>query len=229
MSLNADLVAHCERPVADPGPHPSQVCLDDHGYRAAAERVAASRPPGPLWIFAYGSLIWRPECNAIEQRKALAKGWHRAFSIELTRWRGTADTPGLMLALERGGSCVGVAFRLADEDPVAVIETLLRREVDEEVQLGAVRWIKVDAGGEAVMALTFWAGAKGLDYVAKRPLPQTARMLASACGHWGSGAAYLYNTVVHLEELGIRDSTLWRLQKLVAEEISARIVPGSDA
>jgi cation transport protein ChaC len=65
----------------------------------------------------------------------------------------------------------------------------------------------------------FWAGATGLDFLVKLPLPEVARILARACGHLGSGAGYLYHTVAHLETFGIRDRNLWRLQELVAEEI----------
>ena len=135
------------------------------------------------------------------------------------RWRGSVDQPGLMLALKRGGCCDGVAFRLPAEDPVGQIEKLLRREIDGPDQLSGVRWIRLATADGPISALAFWAAPTGLDFIVDLPLTQVAGMLARACGHLGSGAAYLYNTVTHLEAMGIHDSGLWRLQELVAIEI----------
>jgi len=95
----------------------------------------------------------------------------------------------------------------------------LRREVSDTSSLSAVRWLSADIGGEKHRALTFWVDTGELDYFVKLPLPEVARILARACGHVGSGAEYLYHTVTKLEEFGIRDRNLWRLQQLVADEI----------
>lgn len=219
MALTAELIARCERPVEDPGPEEGYRRFADHEFRAVAEDVLRRKPPGDLWIFAYGSLIWKPEFSVSEQRRARAFGWHRAFTIELVRWRGSVDQPGLMLALKRGGCCDGVAFRLPAEDPVGQIEKLLRREIDGPDQLSGVRWIRLATADGPISALAFWAAPTGLDFIVDLPLTQVAGMLARACGHLGSGAAYLYNTVTHLEAMGIHDSGLWRLQELVAIEI----------
>ena len=78
-----------------------------------ADHPARSRP---LWLFAYGSLIWKPEIEHVEERIATVRGWHRSFCLKLTRWRGTQEQPGLMMGLDRGGACKGLAFRLPDGD-----------------------------------------------------------------------------------------------------------------
>jgi glutathione-specific gamma-glutamylcyclotransferase len=219
MALTAELVARCERHVDDAGPEQGYRYFARDEYRLAAEAVIQRKPPGDFWVFAYGSLIWKPEFTVLEQRRARAYGWHRAFTIELVRWRGTADEPGLMLALKRGGCCDGVAFRLPPEDQICQLERLLRREVDGPDQLTGVRWIKLSTADGPINALVFWAAPTGLDFIVDLPVTQVAGMLARACGHLGSGAAYLYNTVSHLEAMGIHDSGLWRLQELVATEI----------
>jgi cation transport protein ChaC len=219
MALTPELVARCERGIADPGPEPGLPYLGEPEYDTLAETLLARKPLGPLWVFAYGSLIWNPECEAVEHRRAVAHGWHRAFCLELTRWRGTPEQKGLMLGLERGGSCHGVAFRLADIDHAAKLGRLLRREISFAAEMSGTRWIPVDTERGRLRALVFWAGATGLDFLVKLPLPEVARILARACGHLGSGAGYLYHTVAHLETFGIRDRNLWRLQELVAEEI----------
>lgn len=221
MALTAELVARCERVEADPGPDPHLVPLTDDDFRAKAAELAAACDGCPLWLFTYGSLIWKPAFDPLEHRRATAHGWHRAFCLEMRRWRGTPAQPGLMMALVRGGRCEGVAYRLPDDDRTAHIERLLRREMSFREQVRAVRWIHVDTDQGRVRALVFWAGPSGDGVLDRLPAETVARTLARACGHIGSGAAYLYNTVSHLEALGIHDRGLWRLQELVAAEILA--------
>jgi glutathione-specific gamma-glutamylcyclotransferase len=220
MALTAELVAKCHREVADPGPSPDTKYLLDGDFRPAAADIIVRKNCGPFWLFAYGSLIWKPEVPHIERRRATAHGWHRAFSMQIMRYRGTPEQPGFMMCLDRGGSCEGVVLRLADEDIEGQIEKLLRREVSRQGGLEAVRWIEVESEGTAMHALAFYAAPRQLEhYEENRPADDVARGLARACGHWGSGADYLYNTVLHLEQLGIHDAGLWDLQEMVAKEI----------
>lgn len=221
MHLTAELVARVERTEPDPGPEPGTSEHTDAEYVALAKAVLAEAPPGPFWLFAYGSLIWNPELETIlEQQPAIARGWHRAFCLRLTRWRGTREQPALMLALDRGGSCQGVAYRLPEADKLGQIEQLLRREIDGNPPTNVARWIKVWIAGQPVTALAFVATRSGPAYDGGRPALEVAAILARAAGHWGSAAAYLQRTVSKLEEHGIRDRNLWQLQKLVAEEIA---------
>lgn len=221
MALTAALVALCERPVADPGPRPGVTYFTPAELDATLDRLVAENGTGPLWVFAYGSLIWNPGFTWDAYRRAHVRGWHRCFSMKLERWRGTPEQPGLMLALERGGSCDGIAYRLPAASTKQELANLLNREIDGREDLPYLRWVTVRAEGEMHRALAFWALPTGRDFPVRPTLPQAAHMLARACGHMGSGAAYLHRTVEKLAEHGIRDRNLWALQELVAAEIKA--------
>lgn len=220
MSLTPQLVALCHRVVEDGGPSPQTRYLRDEEFRPAAEAILARKGDGAFWLFAYGSLIWKPEIPHTEIRRATALGWHRAFSMRIERYRATPEQPGYMMCLDEGGACEGVILRLPEEAQLDQVEKLLRREVSRQGGLDAVRWIPVATAEGTVTALAFYAGPSNLEYYTpNRPESDIAFGLARACGHWGSGADYLYNTVRHLEELGIHDPALWHLQELVAAEI----------
>lgn len=219
MSLTPELVARCERPEPDPGPNPRFTPITLEELDDLTTRLQGELSGEDLWVFAYGSLIWRPEFSFVEHRRGVIHGWHRAFCLEITRWRGTPQQPGLMMALEKGGSCTGVAFRLPEGEHREHIRNLVGREITAQVDLGMVRWVVVRTDSGPVRALVFWAGPKGDGIALKHPLEQVARVLARACGHGGSCASYLYNTVVKLEEFGFHDKSLWRLQELVAREV----------
>jgi cation transport protein ChaC len=229
MNLTAELVARCQRAEPDPGPELGYAYFTDEEYDAAAAALLRQKAPGRLWVFAYGSLIWKPAFVSIEQRRGTAFGWHRAFCLELTRGRGSPQQPGLMLGLQRGGSCRGVVYRLPDADQAGQLGRLLRREVGGQEEMRTVRWISVATEQGRLPALTFWADPTGLDYNVRLPLLRVAQILARACGHIGSGAEYLFQTVSKLEEFGIRDRNLWRLQQLVADEILLMTAPADPA
>lgn len=230
--LTPELVARVHREVPDAGPQihrgPNMAPMDEADYDVLADRLLAQhrahRKAGAdgLWIFAYGSLIWRPACATDLQLHARLHGWHRRFCIRVTRWRGTADCPGLMMALDRGGSCHGVLQRIPEADLVGALGALVRRETSVKPMTNAPRWITAEAGGRRIRALAFTADRNGPFYAGRVDIDSAADVLATACGHWGSGAEYLLNTVRHLEELGIHDSYLWRLQELVAARIAAQ-------
>ena len=219
MVLTEELVARVERIEPDPGPPQGTTDPTEADFRVRAEALLALHQPRPLWLFAYGSLIWKPEADHLEAVPARARGWHRRFCMRLTRWRGTREVPGLMMALDRGGACRGVAYRLPDVDHLGQIMRLLARETDGTPPTNMPRWIRLESDRGPLTALAFVASPLGANYAGRLPLSDVARTLALAAGHWGSGAAYLHNTVRHLEEHGIRDRNLWTLQELVADEI----------
>jgi cation transport protein ChaC len=232
MALTADLVARIHRQVDDAGPaiHRSATTtpMTEADYDAVTAGLLADHAAhlaagaDGFWVFAYGSLIWRPACETVAQAHAHLRGWHRRFCMRITRWRGTQDCPGLMMALERGGSCHGVLQRLGDSGIEAAVGALVRRETSVKPMTNQPRWIAVMADGRRMPALAFTANRDGAFYAGRLDLAATADVLATACGHWGSGAEYLLNTVAHLEALGIHDRYLWTLQEMVATRIAAQ-------
>jgi cation transport protein ChaC len=219
LALTPELVALIERMEPDPGPEPGRHDPTDEEFAAMAAQVLARAPEGDLWLFAYGSLIWNPGHDFVEQTRAIALGWHRSFCLTLTRWRGTREVPALMMALDRGGSCTGIAYRLPPGDRLKQIELLLRRETDGIPATNVARWISVNTAAGPIRALAFVASREGPAYAGPQPHPVAAQIIARAAGHWGAAATYLQRTVAKLDEHGIRDRNLWELQKLVAAEI----------
>src|SRR5690242_9004024 len=155
MSLTADLVALVHRSVADPGPSPGFVPLTDADHDERRAGLLASHPENAdLWLFAYGSLIWKPACEVDGQARALLRGWHRKFCLRLLRYRGSPDCPGLMMALDIGGSCRGVVLRIAARHVEERLDQLLRRETSVKPATNVPRWVTVetDAGRQRAIA-----------------------------------------------------------------------------
>jgi cation transport protein ChaC len=223
IALTRDLIAkvHCE--VVDPGPRPGALYLDDQDYAAMADGLLGTHEPAfGFWVFAYGSLIWKPAFPAVEQRIATVPGWHRAFALKLTRWRGTPQRPGLMLTLDSGGSCRGIAYRMAKEGLRGCLIGLLKREMTSKPSTVAPRWVRASTEGGALRALAFTVDRAGPAYAGRLAEADIVETLSTAVGHWGSCAEYLLNTIENLERYGIRDRMLWRLQAHVAERIESR-------
>ena len=224
MRLTAAHVARVHRDLPDPGPQvfPGLRAATDADFAATVGEMLATRPPGPFWLFGYGSLIWRPETAFVESRQAVARGWHRRFCLGWDyRFRGSKDAPGLMMALDRGGQCRGMLYRLPDDSLLAELDRLVRREVSMVPSAFPWRWVEVISTEGPVKALTFAMNRKSGRYIAHLSDRELADVLATAVGHRGSMAEYLFSTVQKLEELGIHDRNLWRLQALVADRIDA--------
>lgn len=202
--------------------------LTDEDYDAFAEELLAEHRGRPFWLLAYGSLIWKPAFDFVEMRPCLVPGWRRSFCLHLDSWRGTPEEPGLMLALDRGGSCKGVIYRMPDDSPHERMVRILKREVGSHEGKPWFRWVTVRAGGESLRAFGTYCAPRIPDpELVRLPIEAQVYRLARAVGHVGSCAEYLLNTVEHLEQLGLHDSYLWRLQDMVAAEIEALPVQGS--
>jgi glutathione-specific gamma-glutamylcyclotransferase len=219
MDLTPELVARVHRIEPDDGPAPGMVLLTDADYHDIAQTLLAGLSGAPLRVFAYGSLIWKPEFEHVDHQRACIFGWHRSFCIRIDRWRGTRSQPGLMMALDRGGTCNGVVYRLPEEDRLGQMVKLLRREMSYKPPVNMPVLVNAFAGQERLRCIAFTIRRDSPSRVKSLPLPEVARVLSRAAGHVGSGAEYLYNTVLHLEQYGIVDRNLWQLQKLLAEEI----------
>jgi cation transport protein ChaC len=170
-----------------------------------------------IWLFAYGSLMWKPDFDFAERRLATLRGWHRRFCLWQWRYRGTRERPGLMLALDRGGSCHAVVFHLSGPDVRAKFEPIWRREMIANGY--RARWVRADTINGTVPALAFVANREGERYTGRLSDEDIADRIAVACGHIGPSAEYLLETVAHCEDIGIHDRHLWRMQDLVAERL----------
>lgn len=222
MALTPELVTAAARVVEDAGPSPGAVYMTDADYALAIEEVLSQAPAGDFWLFGYGSLLWKPACEFAESRMAVVSGWHRAFCFRTARFRGTRDNPGLMLALDRGGRCKGMIFRLPSDQVRDSLATLFRRELMVKPSVNVPRWMKAETDGGPIRAFGFVVNRQSPHYAGNMPADQAADILATAAGHWGSCADYLRETVWRLEELGIHDASLWRIQELVAERLKVR-------
>ena len=224
LTLNKGHIERVHRAIEDRGVEPGADLHTDDDYAGWVERIVNEHPApsSPTRLFAYGSLIWRPEIKHVGEEIGVARGWHRAFCFRMHRFRGTPEQPGLMMALDRGGQCGGVLFELPKDDLVGQLGKLFRREFTYKPINSMPRWITVETAGGSTPALTFVMNRASPLYAGRLSLDEVADVLAHSCGHVGTGAEYLLNTVSHLEGKGIRDSSLWRLQKLVAERIDAR-------
>jgi cation transport protein ChaC len=168
----------------------------------------------PVWIFAYGSLMWNPEMRFAERLPARIYGCHRSFCLYSPEYRGTREQPGLVLGLDRGGSCRGIAYRLPETSLAAEIDLIWTREMTGGVyDFTPVKLITAQ-GPVSGYAFTVRRGSR--DYAGRLPHDIAARIIATSRGDRGTGRDYLANTVRHLKELGISDGALHRIEKLVA-------------
>ncbi len=168
-----------------------------------------------LWVFGYGSLMWRPGFNHDEVQPALLRGYHRAFCVYSVHYRGTSARPGLVLGLDRGGSCRGRAYRVAARDADEVIAYLDAREQVTSVYLR--RRVTIEIGAARVPAVTYVADRAHSQFAAKLSLPRAAEIILGGHGVAGDNPDYLENTVAHLDELGIVDGPLHELLALVRD------------
>jgi glutathione-specific gamma-glutamylcyclotransferase len=229
MRLTPDHVARVtgkiDHPHYPPGASIASAAEHDDTMRAV---LALHPAKDVVWVFAYGSLIWNRGFDHVEARTGILYGWHRAFCLGWDKWfRGNEQHPGLMLSLDRGGQCKGVLYRLPPDAVEANLIRLSQRELSFRPSAHSPRWLNVATEAGPVRAIVFVVDRDGGRYVSGLSIETIADMLASAVGHRGSMAEYLHNTVRHLEELGIRDGHLWRLQEMVAERIEARGEPSA--
>ncbi|MCU0829304.1 MAG: gamma-glutamylcyclotransferase [Tabrizicola sp.] len=169
---------------------------------------------GSLWVFGYGSLIWDPGFPVAERRIGRVTGWHRSFCMRSIHHRGTPEAPGLVLALDRaeGGSCQGVAFRVAVGAEAATIAALRERELVSSAYLETQLTVATEAG--RVEALTYVIDPDHVQYCHLDPEEQ-ARIIARASGGRGANRDYLWSTTAHLAELGIADPDLdWLAERV---------------
>jgi cation transport protein ChaC len=169
----------------------------------------------PVWIFAYGSLIWEPVFDYVEAEPALLRGYHRSCCLYSFDYRGTPARPGLVLGLDAGGSCRGIAFRLAPDGQARSLERLWRREMTVPPVYDPRR-LPIATKRGTLTALAFTVRRDRSDYAGRLPLDAAARLIAQARGRRGTCRDYLDKTLAHLAALGIVDAPLRRLAERVA-------------
>jgi cation transport protein ChaC len=197
---------------------PDTVLASDAEIEADLDAVLARHPPGEdVWLFGYGSLMWNPAIEFAERRAGVVRGWHRRFCLWLHVGRGSPDNPGLMLALDRGGSCVGMLFRIPTSDARAELLLAWRRELFTSAYLS--RWVTAMTDAGPVRAVTFVANHAHPRYAGRLDEATVARHLASATGSLGSCAAYLAATLGALQSVGLRDRSMERLQRMVVAQV----------
>lgn len=170
-------------------------------------------PDSDVWLFAYGSLIWNPVFTFVERRMGMIYGFHRRFCLWVPAGRGTPDHPGLVLGLDRGGSCRGIAFRIAAADIPSELLLVWRREMI--VGSYVPRWVRVEDGKQGFKAITFVINRQHRRYAGELSQETTVNSIATASGHLGSCADYLMQTVDGLLSVGIKDKYLLSLRDQV--------------
>jgi glutathione-specific gamma-glutamylcyclotransferase len=223
LRLTEDLVQRAYREVPDTGPPATSTIFSEEDYDAHLGDFLKDRPVGPVNVFCYGSLIWKPVFEPVAIARATALGWQRAFCLRIIRFRGTPERPGLMMQIDRGGQCEGLVQQVADGRIWEDLSVLWRREMTIKPPGNFPRWINVELEGKITKAIAFTANPASPNYIGGLATEEIAQTLAVACGHWGSCADYLHQTVLSLAAAGIHDGYLWNLQERVAELIEAQL------
>lgn len=173
---------------------------------------------GDFWVFGYGSLLWKPGFEFVERRLATLDGFSRSFCMSSIHYRGTADDPGLVLALdpEDGCECHGVGFRVAAEIAVDTMAYLRERELISSAYLEQQHEIRF-RDGHSAEAVCYVINRDHVQYKGGLSLQDQAAIISKAAGSAGPNSEYLHNTVAHLGELGIGDSELEELAAMVGQ------------
>jgi cation transport protein ChaC len=167
-------------------------------------------PHQDLWVFGYGSLMWRPGFPFLERRAATVRGYHRALCVYSHHHRGTPEAPGLVLGLDRGGACRGVAFRVARAHADETIAYLREREQVTSVYLERFLPVRLDGGGQ-VRAVGYVVDRAHRQYAGRLPEDDLIRFIRQGVGRSGPNPDYVRATAEHLAELGVRDPVLARI------------------
>ena len=162
---------------------------------------------GDFWVFGYGSLMWRPGFAHVEVERARLHGFRRSLCVRSWVHRGTKERPGLVLGLDRGGSCIGLAFRVPLDLRDEVLAYLRERELVTHVYLERTLPVKL-ASGASVMAVCYVVDRGHVQYAGDIDAADAAAIVQSAAGQSGPNSEYVLNTLEHLNALGIRDHWL---------------------
>lgn len=197
-----------------PRPH-TWVPAERDGARMMEQTLEQWRALGPgadLWVFAYASLVWRPEFEAAEQRIAKVNGYHRCLNMYSRVNRGTPERPGLVFALMPGGSCTGLVLRLPHHQVEATMPTLWAREMPNPVY--DPQWLRAETAQGPVPALAFTLSRRSPNHTGPLSDAQYREIFEHARGRYGSTLDYARQTLHGLRAHGIEDRSLARLLQL---------------
>lgn len=196
---------------------PGQARWSEQQIRQSMLETLAQRTTGPVWVFAYGSLIWNPIFHYAQKEAAVLHGWHRSFCIMLNAGRGTPEKPGRMLALQEGGTTEGVAFKLDDDSLLDELWLVWAREMVYGSYLPT--WCPLTlANGEQVSAIVFVADPEHIQYVADTSVSATVPIILQAQGILGSNLDYLLQLQQSLLSFNINDAYIHALSQAALAE-----------
>jgi len=194
------------KPLRDPQPMLERVLAEWGGHE-------------DLWLFGYGSLIWRPDFDFAERRPARVHGWHRALKMWSRVNRGTVQNPGLVFGLLSGGSCQGMAFRIPANEGAQIMARLWLREMPTGVY--DPRWLDCVTPGGRVRALAFTLSRRSPNFTGELSEARYREIFKSATGRYGSSIDYARQTLLELRRHAIHDHSLARLVGLAETAIEA--------
>lgn len=190
--------------------------LSDSELDASLHAALAGRDRrAPVWVFGYGSLVWSPLLHAARRLPARVHGWHRGFYLRSMINRGTPEQPGLVLALDRGGACGGIAMQLRRATQAEDLTLLWRREMITGAYLP--RWVRARTAAGTVDALAFVMDRAHPSYAGRLDDDTILATVRRARGHFGACSEYLLETAASLRHHGIADPRLARLARRLVD------------
>ena len=195
--------------VAERNDAETQLATDEQLLASRRAVVPDDADTSDIWVFGYGSLIFNPVMDFVDRASGRVFGYHRRFCLRTRLGRGTPDCPGLVLALDRGGSCTGVAFRLNPEVAIAELDLLWRREMVTGVYVPVV--LNAQSAIGTIKCIAFIANHQASRICPDLPREEKIRYLATGAGGLGTSLEYLENLADHLDALGIDDPYVFSL------------------
>ena len=165
-----------------------------------------------VWVFGYGSLMWNPDFKLSEKRTGTVTGYHRSLCLKSMVYRGTSDYYGLVFGLDKGVSCQGIAYRIAEENIHSEMQKIWEREMFAGTYIPT--WVNVTSKQGAISAVTFVINHEHEHYIPNLELEEIAERVVRAEGTCGTCHDYVQNTVKRLHLLGLRDPALEQLLTL---------------